>query len=87
MGRRNLKAAVEAMCRQCIYDPNAAGSEAVQVELCTAYDCALWPVRRVRPEARREPYTAPVLDEMRMSPEMARFRLDNPMERPPADLS
>ena len=79
---KSLRGAINAMCRQCIYDPNAAGSAAVQVECCTAYDCALWDVRSIRPEHHRVPYSAPVVAELGWTPEKAVWRFENPRSRP-----
>ncbi len=46
MARRiGLRAAINRMCRQCIYDPDAAGTWRQQVEACTSPECALYPVR------------------------------------------
>ena len=81
-----LRAAINAKCADCIYDERAAGSEAVQIELCPCYDCPLWMVRRVRPVAIRVPYSAPVLAEQGLSPALAAWRLTNPYERPPESL-
>ena len=36
-----LRAAVNAKCRACIVDELAAGSAAVQVELCACFDTPL----------------------------------------------
>lgn len=42
----SLKKAVEAKCKDCIYDPAVGGTWREQVELCTSEkSCALWPVR------------------------------------------
>lgn len=41
----SLKAAVEAKCKDCIYDPYSPGSWRSQVESCRSEDCPLWPVR------------------------------------------
>lgn len=81
-----LRAAINAKCRDCIVDELAAGSAAVQVELCACYGCPLWPVRKVRPEADRGPYSAPVLAEQGLTPELAAFRLAHPYDVPPAAL-
>ena len=82
----SLRAAINAKCRDCIVDELAAGSAAVQIELCACFDCPLWPVRKVRPEADRGAYSAPVCDEQGLSPALAAFRLAHPYERPPEAL-
>jgi hypothetical protein len=47
-----LRAAINRLCRQCLYDPHAAGTWRQQVEACTSSDCALYPVR---PRSSRPP--------------------------------
>ena len=46
--KQSLRAAVNAKCADCIGDPCAPASPAVQIELCSARDRPLWPVRPVR---------------------------------------
>ena len=82
----SLRAAINAKCRECIYDELAAGSAAVQIELCACYGCPLWPVRKVRPEAIRVPYSGPVCEEQGLTPAMAAFRLAHPYVQPPESL-
>ena len=82
----SLRAAINGKCRDCIHDELAAGSAAVQVELCACYAGPLWPVRPVRPAGVRVPCSPPVVDEQRLSPAMAAFRLANPFTRPPESL-
>ena len=82
----SLRAAINGKCRDCIHDPDAAGSAAVQVELCACFDCPLWTVRPVRPVAVRGPYSAPVCEEQGLSPALAAFRLAHPFTRPPESL-
>ena len=78
----NVREAVAAMCRACIVDPGAAGSAAVQVELCTDYGCPLWRVRPVR-TGERAAYSAPVVAELGLTGEQARWRHAHPRRRPP----
>jgi hypothetical protein len=41
-----LRAAINAMCKSCVYDPlSGMGTWRQQVEGCTVKVCALWPVR------------------------------------------
>ena len=49
--RPSLRAAIDAKCRDCIYDKLEPGGWRQQVEACTAsVSCALWPLRpRSRP--------------------------------------
>ena len=83
----SLRGAINAKCRDCIYDEAAAGSAAVQIELCASWDtCALWPVRRVRPEGIRVPYSASVCEEQGLSSAMAAFRLAHPYDAPPESV-
>ena len=79
----SLREAIDAKCRDCIVDEEAAGSAAVQVELCASYDCPLWLVRPVR-SGERPFYSNPVLEELGLSDAQARFRFDHPRERPQA---
>ena len=79
----NLRAAINAKCRDCIVDELAAESAAVQIELCASWDCPLWHVRKVRPEGIRVPYSAPVYEEQGLSPAMAAFRTPSPYRRSP----
>ena len=41
----SLRKAINRMCGQCIYDARSPGSRAVQIAVCTAKHCALYPVR------------------------------------------
>lgn len=42
----SLRAAINAKCRDCIYDPKSGlGNWRQQVEGCTSRSCPLWPVR------------------------------------------
>lgn len=44
-GKIGFRAAVDAKCRDCAYDPLAGGTWRQQVEACTSGDCPLWPLR------------------------------------------
>lgn len=52
---KSLRAAINAKCRDCIYDPQAGlGNWRQQVTGCTVTDCPLYPVRPVsKPHAMR----------------------------------
>lgn len=42
----SLRTAINAKCKDCIYDPLAkAGTWREQIAQCSAKDCPLWPVR------------------------------------------
>ena len=41
----SLRKAINKMCSDCVYDSQSPGSRAVQIAICTATDCALYPVR------------------------------------------
>lgn len=41
------KQAIDAHCRDCIYDPANGGTWRQQVTLCSCRDCDLWPWRPV----------------------------------------
>ena len=57
-------------------DELAAGSAAVQVELCPSVECPLWPVRPIRQQ--RIPYSAAVVVEYGMTEREADARLREP---------
>ena len=40
-----LRAAINAKCRDCIFDEKAPGNWKKQVSRCSVYKCPLWPVR------------------------------------------
>lgn len=44
----NFRKAIDAKCKECIYDPYSEGTWREQVENCTSYSCALYPLRSVR---------------------------------------
>ena len=79
---RSLREAINGMCKECIYDAGAAGSAAVQIELCTAYECPLWYVRPVR-TGERSAYSRSVRGELGMTKEEADWRWKHPRARPP----
>jgi hypothetical protein len=41
----SLRAAVDAKCKDCIYDSCAPGTWREQIAQCSAIRCPLWPVR------------------------------------------
>jgi hypothetical protein len=41
------RAAVNAMCKSCIYDPAEGGTWRQQAALCTVSECPIWAVRPV----------------------------------------
>jgi hypothetical protein len=42
----SLRKAIDAKCRECIYDPiGGGGTWRQQVHACTSYRCPLYPVR------------------------------------------
>jgi hypothetical protein len=44
--RHSLRDAINAKCKECIYDPiGGGGTWRQQVEACTARTCPLYPVR------------------------------------------
>jgi hypothetical protein len=48
----SLKKAIEAKCKDCIYDELDTGSWRQQTENCTSKDCPLWEVRPVTIKSR-----------------------------------
>lgn len=46
--RPSMRAAINAKCRECIYDERGgAGTWRQQVEACTSLDCSLYPLRPI----------------------------------------
>ena len=45
--RLTRKQAIEANCRDCVYDPANSGNWRQQVTLCAVRECFLWPWRPV----------------------------------------
>ena len=45
MKRKSLRQSVNDACKQCVYDPCAAGTWKQQVTLCSVVTCPLWEVR------------------------------------------
>ena len=44
--RPSMRAAINAMCKGCVYDPESGlGTWRQQVEACRITDCPLWPLR------------------------------------------
>jgi hypothetical protein len=41
----SMRAAINAKCKDCIYDTCAPGNWRQQVEGCAIRDCSLWPYR------------------------------------------
>ena len=41
----SLRAAINAKCRECVYDPAAPGTWREQVAQCSVIRCPLWPIR------------------------------------------
>lgn len=49
--RPSLRSAINAQCRQCVYDPHEPGTWIDQVARCCGYSCPLY---LVRPGAARQ---------------------------------
>ena len=60
----SLRAAINAKCFDCIYDPAAAGTRRQQVTLCSCYSCPLWECR----PATKAPIPQNVLDYYQVQP-------------------
>jgi len=41
----SMRRAINAKCKDCIYDPKAGGSWLAQVAACSCSGCPLWPLR------------------------------------------
>ena len=81
---RSLRRAINAKCRDCIYDDAAPASVAVQVEICTSFACPLWDVRPTRTRKAAEPpkLSATVREFFSISDAEAQRILKDPYERP-----
>ena len=54
MSRHSLRAAINAKCKSCLYDPgNGAGGWLEQVQACSSSNCPLHPVRPLPVRARK----------------------------------
>ena len=52
--RQSLRAAINAMCKSCLYDPgNGNGAWREQVQGCSSSNCSLHPVRPLPVKARK----------------------------------
>lgn len=51
---RSLRAAIDAKCKSCVYDPDARGNWREQVSGCSAANCPLHAVRPISGAFRRE---------------------------------
>ena len=52
----SLRQAINAKCKDCIYDPlSGLGTWRQQVEGCTSTDCGLYPVRPVSKPHKQKP--------------------------------
>jgi hypothetical protein len=56
--RPSMRAAINAMCKRCVYDPLAGGSCLQQIIDCSIPSCPLYPVRRQRKKRHSEPSSA-----------------------------
>lgn len=66
-----LRAAINAKCRECIYDTEAPGTWREQVAQCSCPRCPLWPVRPA-------PASGPFADPPRDAATVTRARLAMP---------
>ena len=54
MSRPSLRTAIDAMCKNCLYDPgNSSGGWREQVQACSSGNCPLHPVRPLPVKARK----------------------------------
>lgn len=68
--RVGLRAAINAHCRDCIYDPKSGGGTwREQVAQCSVISCALWPIR---PAPASGPYANPPRNPATVTPEWRR---------------
>ena len=75
----SLRKCVNDNCRDCTYDPKAAGTWLQQVTICAVKNCALYPVRPVSKSTIPES----VMDYYGITgAERALYRLSRPPEGP-----
>ena len=80
--QKSLRRAIDANCKNCIYDNQAPGTWRQQVTLCSVASCSLYPVR---------PVTGSVIPESVLNyysvtrPERDRYTLKNTPEGPFSD--
>jgi hypothetical protein len=78
-----LRAAIDAKCRDCIYDPKCGGGTwREQVAQCSAISCPLWPVR---PEPKSGPFENCPRDPATVSQEWLAKRIGEALSPPLAD--
>jgi hypothetical protein len=80
---RSLRAAIDAKCRDCIYDPGGGGTWRAQVEACSSADCPLHPLRPV--SARKTRVARPKAIPMRPAPVSALHPARNGLPGPTAE--
>jgi hypothetical protein len=51
--RPSMRAAINAMCKGCIYDPAEPGNWRQQVGACQITGCPLWPLRPTSQSGQR----------------------------------
>lgn len=56
---QSLRAAIDAKCRDCIFDEHAPGRWRQQVSACACTKCALWPHRTHRRQRDPKVLTVP----------------------------
>jgi hypothetical protein len=54
MTGRSLRAAIDAKCKSCVYDPGARGNWREQVSACSSGNCPLHPFRPLSSACKRE---------------------------------
>ena len=81
----NLRAAIDAKCKDCTYDPRSGGGTwREQVAQCSVIACPLWPVR---PAPASGPYTNPPRDPATVTQEWRRRPLGLANSDHPLDLA
>lgn len=74
MSRPSLRAAINAMCKSCLYDPgNGNGAWREQVQGCSSSNCPLHPVRPLPVKATKSAKDAHGAE---LAPEAANDHLD-----------
>ena len=61
----SLRGAINAKCRDCVYDPLSGGTWRAQVARCSELNCPLW---AVRPQPESGPYAKQPTDPAGVTP-------------------
>ena len=81
----SLRKAIDAMCKDCIYDDQDKGTWRQQVAACTLKTCPLHPVRPINEDHAFTYLTMELLDHWKIKPEDLDERARNILKDAPED--